>query len=146
MEHHGLKTSSDNLSLSNKLSDLEISIIRHESAIHRMETDLNLVKEDLSHIRDEVKSTSVILRERESNASWVRGVAASLIILGVTNLGAVSWWASRTSLSVETLGTQIHDLETRLRLAEKTTQNYENYRQGANSGYINHGNNSPVQK
>jgi hypothetical protein len=131
MEHqHGMKTSSDNASLTGKLSDIEISVVRHDSAIHRMGSDLDLVKEDLNLIRDEVRSTTVILRERENNSSWVRGVAASLIILGVTNLGAVSWWASRTSLSVETLGEQLADLETRLRHTEKMTPNYHNnYRQ-----------------
>lgn len=109
-----------------KVTELEISVARHDSAIHRMGNDLDMLKEDLHVVRDEVRNTSAILRERENNIGWVRGVAASLVVLGITNLGAVSWWASRTSLSVETLGNNIADLENRMRQSEKSIAIYHN--------------------
>ena len=123
--------------LTGKLAELEISVVRHDSAIHRMGADLDMLKEDLHMVRDEVRNTSAILRERENNIGWVRGVAASLIVLGITNLGAVSWWASRTSLSVETLGSNITDLETRMRQTEKMIAIYHsgNHPKNYNEGY-----------
>lgn len=133
METTGMKTPPGNcpnkgacIPLTGKLADLEIAVVRHDSALHRMGNDLDMLKEDLHIVRDEVRNTSAVLRERENNINWVRGVAASLIVLGITNLGAVSWWASRTSLSIETLGENIADLESRMRVTEKAQAVYHN--------------------
>lgn len=104
---------------SDTLSDIQSQIFRHDAALTRIGSDLDGVKTDLHEIRGEVHETRIVLRERDHNSAWIKGVAASLVLLGVTNLGAGSWWASKTSTSVDQLSRQVNDIELRLRQAEK---------------------------
>ena len=87
--------------------------------ISRLDGHVAELRRDVNAITIETHDATTLMKEREGGAKWLRGVAASLVLLGISNLASVAWWASRTDHALSVVVENQADMESRLRQAEK---------------------------